>query len=150
MAMRLMNAVVIFGFVKGLLNGVLIQVKNKPKISLHISRVLKIILFFVYINKARLMTSASNGLEILLNDFSILNTVYLFASLVFGMIAALNKEFFLYALGFVVMYVLVLSKFAIFVPTMPVYFNNVLIFLAIGYCVTAVVKMACNHWHNNW
>lgn len=96
------------------------------------------------------MTPVLSGLQILLNYFSIVNIVYLFVALVFGMVAALNKEFFLYALGFLVMYLLILSKFTIFVHAIPTQFNSVLVFLDINYCVIAVVEKAFNHWHHNW
>lgn len=92
------------------------------------------------------MTSISGNLQPLFDIFNIINTVYLFAALGLGVVAAWDKKIFLFAAIFAGLFVTVFSKFSSFVPAISSHINSLLIFLIIGYSVSTGIKLAFNYW----
>ncbi|MBC1235745.1 hypothetical protein [Nostoc sp. 2RC] len=92
------------------------------------------------------MTSLSSILQPLLDISSVINTIYLFAALCLGVFAAWSKEAFFFAIILVVLFVSVVSKITYFAPAISNNFNNLFIFLIIGYSVSTGIKLAFNRW----
>jgi len=96
------------------------------------------------------MTLVQKSLQSLPDFLASFKTIYLFLALCCGVIAAWNKEMLLRVICFIGVFVFVLLKFSTFESATSELFNSIVLFLIIGYSMSAGVKMALNHWYSDW